>query len=378
MRTFSTVALVTIGIALIYYLFFRSPDKKQKADQSGIEIKNRSFLRPKDKDRYKDNLPEDIPLTRENRPKIFKQTADEYRRRAQYPHYSNPIPIIQGQIIDPVKEDTTIIPAKVMNPHSESGPFIFHYLEKNTYGPGETIVFHAYLQDEFGKKMKTDRLKVTLADKGGKYATFKREKFMTDSGGYGDKAGDLIYTVTFPTNILKNKPYIYMLILKLDTDEPVVATNAFLFGELKIKLENEFEDEMDEDDKGQHLHIKIKMEVEKKGFFHFQASLYTIDGYPIGKAADRKELEVGSQWIDLKWYGKLFCDAEQDGPYVLKYFQFANVNQMPGTRSNGDYDLYTTGEYDYKEFTCKSFDDSIFLNKATAIEAEISEILSKE
>lgn len=308
---------------------------------------------------------------------VQKANAEEYRRRAQYPNTSEPIPYWGDIISDPVVNDAKIFPQKYKNPNNPNGPFLYHYLERNNYHPGDTIVIHAYVVDgPSDEKIATDSLVVSLSEYGGAAGKILDTQRMSDSGIKGDKAGDLIYTANFSTNLLKKKPHNYTLIIKYDVPgKELIATNSINFGVLGIEPLKEFRDWTGSGDKGgTSLFIEGKFKITEKGAYHFLGSLYTQSGKPLGVAQNRLELQPGTHSVELSWYGKILCDARESGPYVLKYMIVSNVTQMPGPRSPLMENAHTTSNYKWDTFTCEGYNDPFFLEKALQIENELKEM----
>ena len=368
---------------VIVFVFWPK-DQKANYDDLVAELekdpknRNLNFLKPADRKRLFEGGGSDIPLTRKNRPLIYASTANDYRRRAQYPHYSEPIPVFDGRPVDSVFEDFNIAPTKVAHPKHPEGPYLYHFISKNNYEPGETVAIHAFMTD--GKdKIVTDKLTAQLVDLTDRQKGVNVKKRMLDEGGFKDKPGDKTYTATFTTRSLTKMPHNYSIILKYDDggEKEITATNAFTLGRLGISLEKEFEDAISAGEKGNSLIIRAKVRVEVASAYWAQASLYTDDGYPIGRAQTRVEFKPGIHWLELKWYGKLICDSKRNGPYRLRYLMLANVKQMPGPRSGGYLDMHDTQAYEFSQFTCTSFDDEVYLKKAEAIEEEIKEILNE-
>jgi hypothetical protein len=374
---------LALGISILVLIYFLIPgeseDKKIKITEKDPQNKNLEFLRTKDKQKYSHKRL-NFPLSVENKPKIYAQEIRDYRARARYPHYSTPIPVIEGKIIDPIVEDTAIIPAEMTNPNYPYGPTLIHYIEKNNYSPGEKVIIHAYLLDEQRKKMKTDRLKATLTDIGGKGKKINIAKMMSDSGGTGDYANDLIYTAVFPTYMLKKAPWNYMIIIRWDVEDEksITVTNAFNYGALNIEVENTWEDYVVNDERGGSLAIRGKFNIIKAGTFHLRGALYSEDNEPIGESRKRVKLSAGSHWVELIFDGILFCESKKSGPYILKYFILANVSAMPGPRSGRLEDLHVTENYDVGEFTCDPYEDPVLSDKAKLGEQEFNDDVAEQ
>lgn len=65
------------------------------------------------------------------------------------------------------------------------------------------------------------------------------------------------------------------------------------------------------------LVISAELEVRMPGRYEIQANLFAQDQTPIASAKTYQKLTGGRQFVDLLFFGKLFHDYGQGGPYVL-------------------------------------------------------------
>ena len=303
---------------------------------------------------------------------ILLRQASEYRKRAQWPHYSHPI---ANKEADPVTSD--FVPNKMIARHPKlpEGPVLMHYIDENSFEPDQPLVIHAVLIGKAERRLPITNGVASLTI-GGLKGKVIANKDLLDQGGIGDKAGDLVHTAAFNLPAAMKKPnappqnLTVVLTVKIGEDE-LSATNVFNVGNLNIKHTGVFNDRIDSDAKGAHLAIDAEFEIKKEGFYHVQGSIYGEDGQkPIGWAQARKKLAMGKHTVTLRFYGKLLCDAKIDGPYFLQNFAYANVAQMPGPRSQNFTKVHVTGNHQASQFTCKSYEDENFLNKAIELEKQ--------
>lgn len=304
--------------------------------------------------------------------KVLFTSAAEYRERAKWPPYSLPI----SEKNDPVREDFEPSQQELNHPDHPDGPFLVHYLPKNSFTPAETLIVHAFLLDSDKKKIPFEALTATLT-LGGAAGKVIANIDMRDDGQTGDEKGDLIYTAGFklPADLAReNKPQNYIVVIKAQTKAgEILGTNAFNVGYMNITHTGRFSDSIVSDEKGNHLGIEAEFQVEKEGFYHVQATVYSADGKGIGWAQNRVKLTPGKQMVVLKFYGNLFCSTDIDGPYTMRHFAYANVNAMPGPRSLNHKNLHTTQKYKATDFSCVPYDDAEFLAKAKLLEQESAE-----
>ena len=299
---------------------------------------------------------------------LFTSAAD-YRERAKWPPYSLPI----TEKNDPVREDFEPSQQHLNHQDHPDGPFLVHYLPKNSFSPTEILLVHAFLLDSDKKKIPFENLTATLTI-GGAAGKVLANIDMKDDGQSGDEKGDLIYTAGFklPPDLARdNKPQNYIVVIKAQTKAgEILGTNAFNVGYMNITHTGKFSDSIVSDEKGNHLAVDAEFQVEKEGFYHVQGTVYSEDGKGIGWAQARVKLTPGKQIVQLKFYGNLFCSTDTDGPYTLRHFAYANVNAMPGPRSLNHKNLHTTQKYKARDFSCVSFEDAEMIAKAKILEQE--------
>lgn len=301
-----------------------------------------------------------------DRGRILRNEAQEYRIRSHFPDSSYPI----TRQNDPVFNEFTPSQPLNMHPDQPNGPFLVQYLDKTSHEPNEPLIIHAFLINEEKQKIVTNDLEAVLTI-GGARGKILGTISMKDDGGLGDTAGDLIYTAAFhlPAELQAPdvKPTNYIVIIK---SGKLTGSNAFSVGYLNIVHTGNYTDRIESDAKGNSLVIEAEFNVKKAGYFHIQGSLYGLDGEAIGWAQNRVKLETGKQRVPLTFYGKLICDKGVDGPYVFQNFAYQNVALMPGVRSPMIAAGYKTAAYPAKTFTCASFDNPDYVQKAEQAERD--------
>lgn len=356
-------------LLLLVLVFIFRGEGKRAPGKDGEPSSGRSSLRDFFGFGSGDDIRDGEPLSPK---KVLFSSAQEYRLRAKWPPYSMPI----TEKNDPIKEDfepsqNTANPAE----HPE-GPYLVQYVTQNSYSPNDLLVVHAFLLDTDKKKVQTDGLSAVLT-LGGANGRQVARMDMRDDGQPGDERGDLIYTAGFrlPPDLARDtRPANYIVVIKAQTKNgEITATNAFNVGSLNIRHTGKFSDSIVSDEKGKHLSVEAEFQVEKEGFYHVQATLYSENGEGIGWAQNRIKLTPGVQIVQLKFYGNLFCGSRTDGPYVMRHFAYANVNAMPGPRSDNFKNLHKTQSYKASDFTCAAFEDAELLAKAKLLEQEAAE-----
>ncbi|MCE9501685.1 MAG: hypothetical protein K8R21_14475, partial [Leptospira sp.] len=267
------------------------------------------------------------------------------------PDYCERIPVINGVASDPIKNETTIYPVKAIDRPLADGSFLVHYLDKNTYYPGERIAIHAYLSDLSGKKKTGKKFTAILTESGGIQGKILDSVEMKDGGGAFDISGDSIYTGIFSSSKFTKDPHNYDIIVRYkDGMNEMNSVSSFNFGSLNLELiPKSFEESVLTSD----FLLKFKVRVKKKGNYYFEGSLYSPQSWnPVGRAFISIELEEGEKTNGLKCNKKLYCDEKINGQLVLKYFLFANTTTMPGPRSQRFENLFLTQDRNWKKLFC--------------------------
>ncbi len=303
---------------------------------------------------------------------ILFSSAAEYRERAKYP--PNSFPITKEN--DPVQQDHAVSEMQLAHPNHPEGPYLVHYVAKTSFDPEEPLLVTAYLRNSDNDKVAPRGIKV-LITQGGERGRILATVPLQDNGQAGDlRAGDLVFAASYrlPAEFARENapPTNFIAVIVADTAEvgELRTTNAFNVGRLNIRHTGRFTDRIETDAKGAHLAIDVEVDVQKPGAFHLQGSVYNEDGEAIGWAQTRGDLQAGVQPMTLHFYGKMFCDSGESGPYILRYLNYMNVRQMPGPRSGIVEPNFKTQTYAANSFSCQDFNDPELLEKAKLLESE--------
>lgn len=306
--------------------------------------------------------------------RALRDMSEETIRRAGYPPDSRAI----EKDADPTRGKFTVFRENARDSRHKDSPILVHYFAKSSFQSGEPIVLFAYLASSDGKKLEISESRVALMK--GESAEERAAALtlpLRDDGSEGDEeAGDRIYAakISIPAEMRAPGPQNYTLAIMVRRGEYQIQTTAGAnVGDLNIRHTGTFRDRLDTDDKGTHLVVEADFQVSKAGFYYVQASMYDAQGNPIGMAQQRKQLQPGQHTIPLRFYGKMFCDSQVDGPYSIRYFGYMNVSEMPGPRSDPFEDVHRTEAYRHSRFSCNSFDDEDLLRKSRTMEQEAME-----
>jgi hypothetical protein len=82
-----------------------------------------------------------------------------------------------------------------------------------------------------------------------------------------------------------------------------------------------------------------------------------------------QELEPGTHWLELGFYGLLFHEREASGSYHLGTVALSTTSVMPNALNDLVESAYTTGSYTLESFTAKPFNRPDLIQAAEQLEA---------
>jgi hypothetical protein len=308
-----------------------------------------------------------IPDPRSAAIAMTKQVIEDYKKRAAYPPESKPI----TQEQDPLLSDREVSPISAGGPDGED-PILTVFPEQVSFEAGETPRIFAHLA--------VGGQKVAAREITGTVFTHEMvpvgELAFRDDGREGDaEPSDNVYTVTWnpPENdaALAASYFVRVIAYSLEGIERRAGT-SFQVSRPHARLTGRFRDRLDQGS----LLIEAEVEVQKEGRFHLAATLYSMNNRPLGLAQTSAELEPGTHWLPLRFYGRLFHGMETgvgptDGPYVLRFVSLMTTTSMPNALSRLVEPQFVTRAYRAADFTSEPFNDPFYLE---AIERETEEL----
>jgi hypothetical protein len=222
----------------------------------------------------------------------------------------------------------------------------------------------------------------SLGKSGGKVAADVRGEVITADGesvgtvvyhddgkGADRRAGDGIHSASFtlPEGAVPDLAASFgvRVAAKTADGEVLGTTGGFLYSNPHARLAGDYRDEV----RDGNLVVQVKVTVEKAGRFHLAGTLAEMNGTPVGWAQTAAELEPGTHWLELSFYGLMFRDHGAAGPYRLASLSLATTTSMPNALNDLVEDAYKTGAYPLASFTDRGFGNPGLLRAAERLEA---------
>jgi hypothetical protein len=224
------------------------------------------------------------------------------------------------------------------------------YSQKNYFIKGEKIDIRAKLKKN-GSLIKGEKIQAMIS---------YNEQFITSKPVIlKDTNGDNEYELTFTADNAfgkKLEPGSYEVIIvwedKLIGKKGTMGeTISFVYSDPGARLTGNYKDEIVDGS----LIISAEVVVSKKSLINLEASVYTTNDKPIVAVQNGMELEKGKHWIPLKVYGLILHEQKLSGPFVLKNITLTKTSNPP-MRGRLVTPGYNTSEYQWGQFTDKSFD----------------------
>lgn len=292
---------------------------------------------------------------------LAETAAADYRRRAQYPPWSTPI---NDSGEDPLVRDREVSPNITRGPKGEE-PSLVTFPDQISFEAPDRVVLYAYLSVN-GTPVRASSIDGEIRDPHG--IVLVRLQY-SDDGHDGDpQGGDAIYTVQVdPAGDVEgrlNGSYaVRVHAVTADGDERF-GTTGFLFSNPDAQLSGRYVDRIVDG----NLEIGAEVEVSAAGRFHLAASLYTQDGRPLAWAQNALQLDPGVHTIPLSFFGRIFRQRADGGPYVLRFVGLSTTTEMPNAKNRLVENAYVTQAYGVDVFSDRPFDDPNLLDAANRLQ----------
>jgi hypothetical protein len=295
---------------------------------------------------------------------LARTTADDYRARARYPRWSQPLP--EGD--DPLLRDRQVSPVTSAGPNGDD-PTLTVFPDQVSFEAPDSVLLYAFLSAG-GQRIAADSIRATVESAEGQQIG---EVVYKDDGSDGDlMAGDGIYTARLTLESgLPERTASYLVKVRAVTLEQQerLAAGGFLYSHPDAQLTGTYRDAHD----GGDLAIDAELDVNDTGRFHLEATLYSQDGQvPIAWAQQAAELSSGRQWLQLRFHGLVMNERQIDGPYLLRFVALSTTTQMPNAKNRLVENAYVTGRYRAADFSDQPFNDPDLIDAADRIEGSMT------
>ena len=291
---------------------------------------------------------------------LTSATAREYRKRARYPRWSQPI----QDGIDPILRDRQVTAGRSHGPDGEHPTLVVEPKQVSFEAP-EAVVIEARLE-EGGSPVPAEKIQAEVRAED---ETIVAQLELHDDGRAGDPdAGDGVYTARFVpgTGDVPELKGAYLVDVDATTSEGELrnATTGFLYSVPSARLTGHYRDTL----VGGNLVVEAEVQVAQRGRFHLEATLAAADGTPIAWAQNAALLEPGRSWIPLTFFGLALRESGRDGPYALASVALSTTGEMPNQKNDLVRHAYVTQSYRASDFSPAPFDDPDLLEAAERME----------
>lgn len=290
-----------------------------------------------------------------------RTTAAEYRKRARYPRWSQPI---EG-LDDPLLLDQQAVPAT-----STAGdePTLTAFAAQQSFESPEAVTLYAQLSNG-GTRVASHSVRGTVLDD--QQQTVCQIVYNDEGRGGDEQAGDHLYTARLTVaDDLPDATAAYKVTVRAISQERQerTAVAPFVYSRPEVRLTGSYRDAAQAGD----LTVDAEVDVSANGRFHLEGTLYSADGQqPLAWAQHTIELPPGKHWVPLRFYGLILRERGIDGPYLVRSVALSTLTQLPVAKNRLVENAHVTGRYAANSFTDRPFDDPDLLEAADRIEQVI-------
>ncbi|GAK33172.1 hypothetical protein AQ1_01057 [alpha proteobacterium Q-1] len=307
-------------------------------------------------------------------PDLAAHAAASYRQQARFPAWSQPV--ARGAV-DPVLAER--IPTRQILP-SESGMGLSVWPDDMRFESGDEARLYARLEST--GKNDEDLLSIPNAD--GATGPWQISAVVTgqlsgplgtisyqDDGRNGDEqAGDGIYTARFtlPEAFDPLPGYAENIAVVVTANngkgEEYKGITGFLYSHPAARLTGQYVEKLVDGD----LVISAEIEATTKGRFHLSGTMHSLRGVPLVTAQSAENLDAGTHWIDLRFYGLALSEAGAKGPLTLGSVTLASIKGLPNALGPVLHDVYRTMPFVPEQFHSRSFDRPDLMEQARRLD----------
>lgn len=283
---------------------------------------------------------------------LAAMTAQELKRRARYPHSSQPL---HANAEDPILRDRQVSANRFPGPNGAE-PVLVLFAEQTSFEHPESVTLHAHL---------------IAADAHVPAQSIEGE--VVDAHGqpvarltYAARGSDYVaHLADSPDDRLAGGAYLVRVRAVTVSGEERTGASGFLYSRPSAQPTGRYRDALVDGS----LEISAEVQVAEAGRFHLEGTLYTRDGAPLAWAQNALTLSPGAQWIPLSFFGLILHERGADGPYVLRYAALSTVTGMPNAKNRLVENAHMTNPYRAADFADQPYDDPELLDAAGRMES---------
>jgi uncharacterized protein DUF4784 len=295
---------------------------------------------------------------------LAASAAKEYRDRAQFPRWSQPL--APGE--DPILRDREVSPVSARGPRDD-GATLTVLPDQVAFESPDAVLLYAYLTANgervaarsIGCEIVTESLTPLVALSFG------------DAGTDGDAvAGDHIYTALYQPEAGQmsalSESFLARVTAFSEEGEEIRAGTSFQYSNPDAQLTGNYRDRLEDGS----LVIEAELDVRNPGRFHLEGTLYdAAAANPLAWSQDAAELSPGRQWLRLSFFGRILHERGIDGPYLLRFLALSTATAMPNAKNRLVENAFVTGHYTAAQFSDEPFNDPDLLEAASRLERDL-------
>lgn len=288
-----------------------------------------------------------------------------YREQAAYPPSSRALGLGES---DPIRADRTPTRISLGGPDG-AAPALVVWASAISYEAPKPVDLFASLETA-GRKISALVIAGEVYDSGGKL--HGSVQYLDDGAAPDAQAGDGIWSARWTGSKLApgtGDTYLVKVLATTAKGEPRQAAGGFLYGKPGAQATGRYRDEI----RDGSLIVSAEVQVLAAGRFHLEGTLYGASGEPLGFAKASADLALGTAWIELPFYGKMFADRKAAGPFRLGSLALSTVSRMPNVLNDLATDVYATRAYSAQAFTSAPYGDAKLLDAAARLERSAAE-----
>ncbi len=289
--------------------------------------------------------------------------ANDYRKRARYPRWTQPL---RPEEADPIAREREVTPVSAAGPQGAE-PLLTVFPARVGFEAPDPVVVHAYLSIAGTPTPAQEIRGVVLTEH---LAPLGEFVYLDDGMPPDVQAGDGIGSaeIFLPSEALPDLSASYLVkvrALTMDGEERLAAM-SFQYAVPHAQPTGNYRDRVVDGS----LFVGVEIDVARAGRFHLEGTLYGVDGeQKIAWAQAAAELPPGTHWVDLPFYGLVLHEQGMDGPYLLRYLALSTTSDMPNAKNRLVENAHVTAAYRVGTFTDAAYDDPDLLEAADRLEA---------
>ncbi len=271
---------------------------------------------------------------------LHKALLEDHAQHSRYPAFNR---AFSEAAHDPVKKRYDIDERTTA---SEDGQFALTiWSDRKFYLQGDRAQIHARITDAEGSVVRSRLVAQVLY----------QEQQAVGQLDLQDPDGDGVYSAeyAFPREEGRRAPGLYKVLIVSD-QEALADALTFMLSDPKIELTGNYRDQLTSDG---DLMLEAEVRISQHSRYYVQASLYTDANTPVGETQYAGELSPGVHWVPLTFYGLMFQDVGEPGPYLLKNLSLSRVT-LPVQRAPLIEPGYFTHAYALDQFKSKPYGNS--------------------